>query len=215
MAYDEYGEEIRRLFVPSEDPCSRLVPLQQLVVYDTSKQISQLQMKVLAKPDPFPNPSSMVVYIDGACRNNGTPTARASYGVYFGPNSPYNSYGLLPASRPQTSTLAEIEALSQALKIISEVTDRDFKLSEIKLATDSSFLVDSMSKWMEQWIENEGVGSRGTRVAHFEVLKQLHDKLDYMEYSDEGGGREVQFWHIPREMNREADALANRALDGA
>jgi ribonuclease HI len=36
---------------------------------------------------------------------------------------------------------------------------------------------------------------------------------DYMEYSDEGGGREVQFWHVPREMNREADQLANGALD--
>jgi len=35
-----------------------------------------------------------------------------------------------------------------------------------------------------------------------------------MEYSDDGG-REVQFWHIPRELNREADALANRAFDDA
>ncbi|CAO2650720.1 Nn.00g020120.m01.CDS01 [Neocucurbitaria sp. VM-36] len=212
MAYDEYGEEIRRLYIPSEDPCSRPIPLNQLVVYTASKQISQLQMKVMAKPDPFPNPSSMVVYIDGACRNNGTSKARASYGVYFGPNSPYNSYGLMPATFPQTSTRAEIAALSQAIDTIDKVTARDFKLSEIKIATDSSFLVDAMSKWMEQWIENEGVGSSGTQVAHFEILEQLHEKLDYMEYSDDGG-REVQFWQIPREMNREADALANRALD--
>jgi hypothetical protein len=68
---------------------------------------------------------------------------------------------------------------------------------------------------MEQWIENGGVGTNGTQVAHYQVLKQLHGKLDYMEYSDDGGGREVQFWHIPREMNREADAMANRALHEA
>jgi ribonuclease HI len=36
-----------------------------------------------------------------------------------------------------------------------------------------------------------------------------------MEYSDEAGGREVQFWHVPRDRNREADALANMALDEA
>lgn len=68
---------------------------------------------------------------------------------------------------------------------------------------------------MEGWIENNGIGASGRRVAHFDILKKLHEKLDYMEFSDDGGGREVQFWHIPRERNREADALANRALDEA
>jgi ribonuclease HI len=212
MVYNDLGEEIRRLFDPSDDRCTRSIPLDQLVVYNAQKKVSQLRMKVMAKPEPFRDEHSMVVYIDGACRNNGAPTARASYGVYFGPDSPYNSYGLLSDSLPQTSTRAEIEALCQAIEIVCEITDRDFKLSHIKIATDSSFLVDAMSQWMERWIENDGAGSNGRQVAHFGVLKQLHDKLDYMEYSDEGG-REVQFWHVPREMNREADALANEALD--
>jgi ribonuclease HI len=33
-----------------------------------------------------------------------------------------------------------------------------------------------------------------------------------MEFSD-NGGREVQFWLVPREMNSNADALANMAFD--
>jgi ribonuclease HI len=86
-------------------------------------------------------------------------------------------------------------------------------LTTIKIATDSSFLVDAMSQWIDKWIEAGGVGSRGKKVTHYEVLKQVHEKLDYMNYSDQGG-RHVQFWHIPRDMNREADLLANRALDG-
>lgn len=180
---------------------SRSIPLDQLVVYNTEKHVSQLQIKVIANPLPFPIPSSMVVYIDGACRNNGTSSARASYGVFFGPGSPYNNHGLLPSSLPQTSTRAEIEALAQALSIISEITANDFSLSEIKIATDSNFLVDAMSKWIEGWIENDGIGSNGTQVAHFDTLKQLHEKLDHMEYSDDGGV-EVHFWHIPRELNR-------------
>ncbi|CAE7010499.1 hypothetical protein CFE70_001904 [Pyrenophora teres f. teres 0-1] len=212
MVYDEFGEEIRRLYVPSEDRCSRPIPLHQLVVYNTQKKISQLRMKVMSRLEPFPNENSMVVFIDGACRNNGSPTARASYGVYFGPESPYNRYGLVPDSLPQTSTRAEIEALSQALEVIRAITDRDFELSRIKIATDSSFLVKAMSQWIETWIENGGIGSEGRRVAHFQILKQLHEMLDYMEYSD-AGGREVQFWHVPRERNNEADALANKAFD--
>ncbi|KAJ4367328.1 hypothetical protein N0V83_006909 [Neocucurbitaria cava] len=152
----------------------------------------------------------IVVHIDGACRNNGTSTARASYGVYFGPNSPYNSYGRLPQTLPQTSTRAEIEALVQALEIICGIIARDFELLQIKIVTDSSFLVNAMSRWMEGWIENDGVGSSGRPVAHFGILKQLYEKLNHIKLS-----REVQFWHIPRERNREADALANRALDEA
>jgi ribonuclease HI len=213
MSYNEYGEEVRRLYDPSDDPCTYPIPLSQLVFYNTDKKISQLRMKVRSKPDPLPDETSIVVFIDGACRDNGHPTARASYGVYFGPNSPHNTCGLLHQSLPQTSIRAEIEAFSKALAIVREITDVDLKLSHIKFATDSIFLVDAMSRWMERWIEGDGVGSNGRQVAHFQVLKQLHETLDYMEYSDEAGGREAQFWHVSRDMNQEADALANMALD--
>ncbi|PSN61738.1 ribonuclease H-like protein [Corynespora cassiicola Philippines] len=153
----------------------------------------------------------MVVYIDGACRSNGTPSAKSSYGIYFGEGSPYNSAGLIESSIPQTSTRAEIEALKHALDIIEDITDKDLRLQHIKIATDSSYLVDAMSTHIYKWIENGGQGSRG-KIRHFDRLKEIHRKLDYMEYGDEGG-REVEFWLIPREMNREADGLANAALD--
>jgi ribonuclease HI len=52
----------------------------------------------------------------------------------------------------------------------------------------------------------------GKEVAHFKHLKVLHEKLDYMACSDDGG-REVQFWHVPRKRNGEADRLVNEALD--
>jgi ribonuclease HI len=212
VVYDENFEEIRRLYDPSQDEVSRGLPLDQLVFYNAAKQVSQLQMKVHSMPDPVPDKGSLVVHIDGACRGNGTPAAKASWGIYFGPGSLHNTYGLVPSSDPQTSTCAEIVALNQALRIICEITDRDYQLMYIKIATDSSFLVNAMSRWMEQWIKKKGIGFDGKKVAHFELLKALHEKLDFMEYSDEGG-REVQFWHISRERNSEADQLANKALD--
>jgi len=107
-------------------------------------------MKVRHKPDPVPDETSLVVFIDGACRNNGQPTARASWGAYFGPNSPYNTYGLLYDFLPQTSTRAEIEAFGQAIAIVQKITDADLKLSRIKIATDSSFLINAMSQWIER-----------------------------------------------------------------
>lgn len=42
---------------------------------------------------------------------------------------------------------------------------------------------------MDGWIANGGVGSRGGRVARLERLRQLSERLDEMEYGDDGGWR--------------------------
>ncbi|KKY20717.1 hypothetical protein UCDDS831_g04493 [Diplodia seriata] len=188
--------------------------MSELIVYNDEKQVSQLQMTSMPRPQPSRDESTVVIRIDGACRGNGTPAAKASYGIYVGPNSRYNTHGLLPASLPQTSTRAEVEALHHSLDVIDNITKQDFKLSRIKVASDSDFLVKAMSQRIEGWIENGGYGSSGSRVAHFDRLEQLHKRLDEMEYGDDGG-IEVQFWHIPRELNHAADSLANAALDSA
>jgi len=212
MPYNKYGEKIRRRFDPSEDPYYSSIPRSELVFYNSDRNISQLRTKIVSNPNPIPDDTTLVVYIDGACRNNGRPTARASYGVYFGPNSPYNWNGLLDESLPQTSTRAEIEALVQALPMIIAITYFDRRITRIKIATDSSFLVKALSQWMERWIECGGVGSNGRQVAHFKILKWMYDCLNRWEDKDRG---EIQMWHVPRNMNREADALANKALDEA
>ncbi|KAF3033740.1 hypothetical protein E8E12_002551 [Didymella heteroderae] len=149
---------------------------------------------------------TLAVYIDGACCGNGTPNARSSYDIYFGPGSPYNANGLVASGVPQTSTRAKIQALAEALKIIRRICSTDFKLQHIKIATDSSYLVDAMSKHVEGWIESGSIGSRGRAVAHYDRLKALHELLDEMDFGDDGG-IEVQFWHIERSMNKEADRL--------
>lgn len=205
-----YGERIRRRFVPRNGDL--------IVVYNTRKGVSHLPLHGVIWPNW--DETTMVIHIDGACRGNGTPDARAAYGIYFGPNSPYNTSGLVPAHMPQTSTRAEIEALAHALPVLQSICSFDHRLRDIKIATDSEFLVNAMSQWMERWIASNGIGTNGKRVAHFERLKELHQALDEMESGDGRYrqivryGKMVSFWHVGRERNREADALANAALDG-
>lgn len=199
---DDNSESLPRLFVPEADPS-------ELVVYNEAKQLSQLKYRA---GEPEINKSSMVVHIDGACRGNGSPTARASYGVYFGPDSCYNLHGELFVHRLLTSTLAEIMALVDAIAAIDKICAKDTRLNDVKIVTDSAFLVDSMSKWIYRWLESGGIGSTGRQVTYWEDFDIIHEKLDEMEHRDSGGIK-VQFWHVPREKNREADALANAALD--
>lgn len=211
-AHDEWGEEIQRRFDPRCSTMHHRVPESQLVVFNPAKQVSQLQIKHPRTGDIELDKMTVVVSIDGACRGNGTPNARAAWGVYFGAQSPHNASGVLEAALPQTSTRAEIEALSQALRIIREAISGDYSMTQYRIRTDSDFLVRAMSEWIEGWIEDDGRNAQGRPVAHYRVLKDIHERLDDMTYGDDGG-MDFKFWHVPREQNREADALANQALN--
>lgn len=209
---NEFGEEIRRRFDPLYSPMHRPVPESELVIYTPSKKVSQLQVKHPRTGAIELDELTVVVSIDGACRGNGTPSARGAWGVYFGTQSPYNASGLLDPSLPQTSNRAEIEALSQALHTIQSDISKDISLQRIHIKSDSLYLVRAMSEWMEGWIGNHGRNAEGRPVKHYAVLKEIHERLDEMTYDDDGG-LDFKFWHVPREKNSEADALANQALD--
>ncbi|KAI5925568.1 ribonuclease H-like domain-containing protein [Camillea tinctor] len=212
--YDDFGEELERAFDPSLSLLHRRVPKAQLVTYNPRKHISQLQITHPRTGAIELDRFTVVLSTDGACRGNGTASARAAWGVYFGPGSRFNAGGLLDPSLPQTSVRAEIEALAQALRIIRRHLSDDLEMQEIRIRTDSEFLVKAMSEWMAGWRASGGRNARGQPVKHYAVLKALHDQLDEMTYGDDGG-RDFRFWYVPREENREADALANRALDDA
>lgn len=205
---DHSDAEDNRLFDPRISMPYRDVPRSQLVVYDPTKQITRLQMYIPGE-GVVVDKGSCVVYLSSACRNTGQPSARASWAVYLGPGSRHNRSGPLHPDLPQTSSRAEIEALSRALDVVRAIRLRDQTLSAVKIATDSEeFLVRATALW----IEDGGVNSKGKRVAHFETLGQIHERLEEMTYGGEGG-LDFCFWAISREENKEAEKMANRALD--
>jgi ribonuclease HI len=209
-------EDARRLFDPySESWYSHIARTKpsQLLKYNEEKQFNQLQgSNVYRRNEISLQDMTLVVHIDGACRNNGKADARAAFGVYFGPNSKYNTFGLLDSSLPQTSNRAEIEALVQAIKVLKLITANDIKVQDIKIATDSEYLANAIALWMDGWKEDGGVKSNGEPVAHFEVLEEICSTLDEMEFGDDGG-IECQMWRIGRDENAAADLLANSAFN--
>ncbi|KAK6339781.1 hypothetical protein TWF718_009175 [Orbilia javanica] len=206
-----------RLFHPTIEPAYRQIFIEkpnELIISNEEKAIRQLQFIALAIGKPVTQRTSMVINIDGACRKNGGENPRGAYGVYFGPNSHYNVSGLIASDVAQTSNRAEIEALIKALDIIQIITNKDMSLSNLVIITDSEYLVKSLTEWVYIWEKREGMTSKGTPAAHFHLLKQIRDRLDWMEYSDDGGIR-CQFWLTDRNHNVEADKLANLAFDRA
>ena len=155
---------------------------------------------------------SIVVSIDGASRGNNrsNPNSRASYGVYFGKTSPHNRCGCLDRQFVQTSSRAEVEAAIQAVEIIAELDLTGQRLTRVILKTDSDYLHKSMTEWIWKWLDNGGETSTGREVEHVEYFFALHHRIMEIEKTKR---IRVQFWRVPREFNKGADALANLALD--
>jgi ribonuclease HI len=160
-----------------------------------------------------PRMDGIIIAIDGACRENGRPNARAAYGVYFNIDSKFNRAGLLDEG-PMTNQRAEITAAIEACKLCHQLLNTPDLLQEIEqivIKSDSAYLVNSMVTHVEKWRLNNDTSSRGRPVVNGDMLRNLDAWLVWLE---EEKGVDVRFWHVPRAQNKQADKLANAALDG-
>ncbi|KAJ6583795.1 ribonuclease H-like domain-containing protein, partial [Mycena sp. CBHHK59/15] len=130
------------------------------------------------------------VYTDGSCFDNGSPSARAGAGVYFGPGNPRNCS--LRVSGSQTNNRGELLAILYALSVV-----RPFKA--VKIFTDSEYCIQSIVYWA---VKND---QNGWKCANGDLL---HDIVSWIRYRSAS----VVFRHVPAHSgnmhNDAADALA-------
>ena len=140
----------------------------------------------------------MLMYIDGACSNDGTPQARAGYGVKWGPHR--NHFSRLEGTGPETSNRAELRAAIVALGL--RVWSGE-GFDKVVLACDSEYVVKGISEWVPEWKSNGWQTSQQTQVENRDLWEALLAAL--REQDDEGVL--VRFWLILAKDN-EADIYA-------
>jgi ribonuclease HI len=133
-------------------------------------------------------PGPVVAYIDGGARGNPGP---AGYGVRIETPDGRLLDELSGALGVTTNNVAEYQGLLAALRWAAVHDHRD-----VRIRSDSELLVKQMRGEYR-------VKSAGLQPLH-EEARALVRRL----------GR-VAFEHVPRSRNREADRLANRAMDDA
>ena len=168
---------------------------------------------------------AIVIAVDGACRDNGRYNARGGYGVYFhDDNDEYNEIGLLPDDVAQTNQRAELTAGLVALRIANRIKQRNYGgrfvgkrrfgplqcLNHIVIKADSEYLVKGMTTWIDKWRNNGFLNARGVPVTNQDLFECLDEEISDLNDMDV----QVDFWHVRRAENAEADCLANAALDG-
>ena len=140
-----------------------------------------------------------IVYIDGACRNNGQKTQKED--VFWGDYHPLNTYECLIGEK-QTNNRAELSAA-----IIALCQAKQIGLKRITIYTDSKYVKEGITRWISSWKEN----SLKTKQKGDVLNKDLWGLMDDLK-----SGIDVEWnWvesHLDNIRNEIADALAKDGI---
>jgi ribonuclease HI len=210
-----------RIFIPSCSCCGTPEDPKAITLYDHDAGLSY-RSGLRYTSDDFDDEvtwidnSEVFIRVDGACSNNGQPTARAAVAAYFGPQSEYNWQGALDEDEKQSSQCAELTGAIRALEIVRdqlEAREPDWlEVRTVVVVSDSEYVVAGISTRIVKWKRNGYKASygRGQSIANKEKFMELDGLVT--ELADVHDVH-VKFWRIDREYNKEADEMAGGALE--
>jgi len=147
---------------------------------------------------------SINVYIDGSCINNGKPSAKAGYAVYFGEDDGRNEYNIVVGK--QSNNTGELTAFIRCLEILQNDIQQN---TTVHVYTDSEYVIKCASTYGNK-LEKNGWNDK---VPNKELVKRAHElyknkpnvKLHYIKAHTEKDD-------VHSKGNSEADRLANLAV---
>ncbi len=110
-----------------------------------------------------------------------------------------------------TNQKAELTAVIRALQLIRL---RKIPCGAVSVFTDSKYAVQGLNEWIPRWRGNGYRTSKNHGVANADLFRSLDYEVSLLMEQ----GTFVKLTHVPRDTNREADALSKsgaRAVDNA
>ena len=118
----------------------------------------------------FINIKDMItVFTDGACSNNGRPTAKAGLGVYFGKNDDRNV--AKPIIGKQSNNTAELSAVIEVFTILVKEIELN---EEIIIYSDSIYTIRWAGEYGTKCEKKGWVTSSGEELPNLELGKTLY-----------------------------------------
>ena len=146
----------------------------------------------------------MFVYTDGACSNNGKPSAIASIGIYIGPNDARNVSRRITGK--QTNNVAELTAIIEVYTILKQDI---LSGKQITICSDSRYAIKCCSDYGEKcsdnW-DNLDIPNKDLVRHAYELYGEL-DNVKFMYIKAHTGQNDVHSLG-----NAEADKLATSAF---
>ena len=152
------------------------------------------------------------VYIDGSCINNGKITAKAGYGVFFDYNDSRNEYGNIEGK--QSNNTGELTALIRALEILkTEISEKKI----IDIYTDSEYVIKCSGSYGSKLAKNNWKTQQDKVPPNLKLLQKIYEL-----YNPNKKTINIHYIKAHTDLtdkhsigNREADKLANMAVNGS
>ena len=140
------------------------------------------------------------IYIDGACVGNPGPGGWAF--VFLSENEKKELFG---GEKLTTNNRMELTAAIKALEYCVSLKKNSFKL--IRIFTDSTYVKDGITVWINNWEKNNWKTSDKRNVKNVDLWKQLNKltKFNQIEWNWVKG-------HSGNPMNDLADDLAKKGI---
>ncbi len=125
----------------------------------------------------------MIIYTDGACKNNQNKNIRTGgYGVFFGNNNlKINNISAKLEGPKITNQVAELTACIKAIEILIENNIIIHNINnDITIKTDSMYTINCIDTWFDGWKKKGWKKADGKPVDNLELIQKLHEyKINY------------------------------------
>lgn len=154
------------------------------------------------------NPDTIIIYTDGACKNNGSKNklVSAGVGVHFSENNKItmNDISSKLSIKNPTNNKAELTAILFALQECHKQGIKD----KIIIYTDSQYSIDAITKWYDQWLK-DGLLEQKKNVSFIRPIKSIMKMLNVSFVHVRGHTKKKDIHSLG---NERADDLATRCL---
>tara|TARA_B100001996_G_scaffold360617_1_gene326756 strand:+ start:616 stop:1062 length:447 start_codon:yes stop_codon:yes gene_type:complete len=142
------------------------------------------------------------IYTDGSCMGNPGPGGWAAIIIN---NSEKNEiYG---GEKLTTNNRMELTAAIKALEYCSNQKENQLTLKQIKIYTDSNYVKDGITIWINSWEKNNWKTKDKKNVKNVDLWKKLRDLVK---------SKSVEWiWikgHADNNLNNQVDILAKKAV---
>ena len=142
------------------------------------------------------------IYTDGSCMGNPGPGGWAAIIIN---NSEKNEiYG---GEKLTTNNRMELTAAIKALEYCSNQKENQLTLKQIKIYTDSNYVKDGITIWINNWEKNNWKTKDKKNVKNVDLWKKLRDLVK---------SKSVEWiWikgHADNNLNNQVDILAKKAV---
>lgn len=141
--------------------------------------------------DTFDN---IIIFVDGACSNNGKSNAKGGFGIYF-PNGELENKSENFTLSPITNNRTELYAILVTLQMLQTI-----KFNTVTIYSDSKYSINCVTSWYKNWEKNGFIGKNKKPVDNLDIIDKIMDILRK--------NKNISIQYVPRENNTKADELA-------